>query len=184
LHIPRTAVPAVLAEFARAVRPGGGLYLSVVESDGEGFQAASKYGSNRRRRFTLHREPDLTAMLAEGGFAVRHVRRRRDQGEWLSIYARRIGEALACHQVRPQRSRKATCGHSDPRARRHLRALPAQPRSWRRQPHAALPLAKASAIAQADTLHVIRSYRATYQDWMKRFGYLVGYPRLFGEILA
>ena len=35
LHIPRTAVPAVLAEFARAIRPGGGLYLSVAKGDGE-----------------------------------------------------------------------------------------------------------------------------------------------------
>jgi SAM-dependent methyltransferase len=95
LHIPSTAVPAVLAEFARAVRPGGGLYLSVVEGDGEGFQVASKYGSNRRRWFTLHREPDLTAMLAGAGFAVHHVRRSRDQEVWLSIHARRIGQAPA-----------------------------------------------------------------------------------------
>lgn len=93
LHIPRPAVPAVLAEFARAVRPGGGLYLSVAEGDGEGFQVASKYGSNRRRWFTLHREQGLTAMLAGAGFAVRQVRRNRNQGVWLSIHARRIGEA-------------------------------------------------------------------------------------------
>jgi SAM-dependent methyltransferase len=97
LHIPRAAVPGVLAEFARAVRPGGGLYVSVVEGDGEGFQVASKYGSNRRRWFTSHREPDLTAMLAGAGFAVHHVRRSRDQRAWLSIHARRIGQAATCH---------------------------------------------------------------------------------------
>jgi SAM-dependent methyltransferase len=49
LHIPRTAVPAVLAEFARAVRPDGELYLSVAEGDGERFEVASRYGSDRRR---------------------------------------------------------------------------------------------------------------------------------------
>ena len=97
LHIRRTAVPAVLAEFARAVRPGGWLYLSVAEGDGEGFQVASKYGSNHRRWFTLHREPHLTAMLAEAGFAVRQVCRNRDQRDWLSIHAQRISGAATCH---------------------------------------------------------------------------------------
>jgi SAM-dependent methyltransferase len=97
LHIPSTSVPEVLAEFARAVRPGGGLYLSVVEGDGEGLQVASRYGSDRRRWFTLHREPDLTAMLAGAGFAVHHVRRSRDRGTWLSVHARRNGQAATCH---------------------------------------------------------------------------------------
>jgi len=91
LHIPRMAVPAALAEFARAIRPGGGLYLSVVEGDGEGFQAASNYGSNRRRWFTLHREPNLTAMLARAGFAVHEVRRNSDRRVWLAIHAQRNG---------------------------------------------------------------------------------------------
>ena len=57
LHIPRTTVPAVLAEFARAARPGGELFLAVAEGDGEGFEVASNYGSDRRRWFTLHRDP-------------------------------------------------------------------------------------------------------------------------------
>ena len=99
LHIPRAAVPEVLAEFARALRPGGELYLSVAEGDGEGFEAASKYGSNRRRWFTLHREPDLTALLAGAGFAVHLMRRSRDQGAWLSIHARRISEGGAAGTV-------------------------------------------------------------------------------------
>lgn len=92
LHIPRAAVPAVLAEFARAVRPGGELYVSVTEGDSEGFEAASKYGSKRRRWFTMHREPDLTALLAGAGFAVHLMRRDRAQQAWLSIHARRISE--------------------------------------------------------------------------------------------
>lgn len=89
LHVPRSAVPAVLAEFGRAVRRGGGLYLSVVEGDGQGFQVASKYGSDRRRWFTLHREPNLTEMLAEAGFAVHQVCRNQGHGGWLSIHAQR-----------------------------------------------------------------------------------------------
>src|SRR5262245_15711095 len=49
LHIPRAEVPAVLTEFARVMRVGGRLYLSVAEGDGEGFEVASNYGSERRR---------------------------------------------------------------------------------------------------------------------------------------
>ncbi len=95
LHIPRLAVPAVLSEFARAVRPGGELYLSVAEGDGEGFEVASRYASDRRRWFTLHREPNIRALLAMAGFAVHHTRRNRDQRDWLSVHARRIRESNA-----------------------------------------------------------------------------------------
>src|SRR5260370_30817187 len=91
LHIPREAVPSVLAEFARVVHAGGGLYLSVAEGDGEGFEVAAQYGSDRRRWFTLHREPDLTALLAAAGFAVHTVRRQRTHRDWLAVLARQRG---------------------------------------------------------------------------------------------
>jgi SAM-dependent methyltransferase len=97
LHIPRTVVPAVLAEFARAARPGGELFLGVVEGDGEGFEVASNYGSNHRRWFTKHREPDLTALLASAGFAVHQIRRNHGRDGWLSIHARRISEPATYH---------------------------------------------------------------------------------------
>jgi SAM-dependent methyltransferase len=97
LHIPRAAVPAVLAEFGRTVRPGGALYLGVEEGDGEGFQAASKYGSDRRRWFTQHREPDLTALLGGAGFAVHLMSRNHDRRDWLCIHARRISEGATCN---------------------------------------------------------------------------------------
>jgi len=70
LHLPRAAVPGVLDEFARALRPGGELYLSIAEGDGEGFEVASNYGSQRLRWFTYHREPELTTLLADAGFTV------------------------------------------------------------------------------------------------------------------
>jgi len=97
LHIPRTAVPAVLAEFARAARPGGELFLAVAEGDGEGFEVASNYGSDRRRWFTLHREPDLAALLAKAGFTMhRTLRSQARRREWLSIHARRGGGPSTC----------------------------------------------------------------------------------------
>lgn len=97
LHIPRTVVPTVLAEFASVTRPGGELFLAVVEGDGEGFQAASKYGSDGRRWFTLHREPDLTALLADAGFAVHQMRRTHGRRIWLCLHARRACEPVARH---------------------------------------------------------------------------------------
>lgn len=87
LHLPRDVVPGALAEFARTVRGGGGLSMSVAEGDGEGFEVASNYGSERRRWFTLHREPDLTALLAAIGFSVCQIRRHRAYRDWLSVRA-------------------------------------------------------------------------------------------------
>jgi SAM-dependent methyltransferase len=92
LHIPRTVVPAVLAEFASVTRPGGELSLAVVEGDGEGFEVASKYGSDGRRWFTMHREPELAALLTGAGFAIRQVRRTPGGRVWLHIHARRAGQ--------------------------------------------------------------------------------------------
>jgi SAM-dependent methyltransferase len=96
LHIPRPVVPAVLAEFASAARPDGALFLGVAEGDGEGFEVASNYGSERRRWFTKHRAADLTAMLAAAGFAVHRIRRDHGLTGWLSIHAQKVGEAAAC----------------------------------------------------------------------------------------
>ena len=93
LHIPREAVPMVLAEFARTVRPGGPLSLHVAEGDGEGFEAASGYESDRRRWFTLHREPDLIALLAAAGFTVDRVSRSRSHRDWLDLRAHRLSGA-------------------------------------------------------------------------------------------
>ncbi|GAB3421992.1 class I SAM-dependent methyltransferase [Flindersiella endophytica] len=90
LHIPRSEVPAVLGEFGRVVRPGGRLYLSVAEGDGEGFEVASNYGSSERRWFTNHREPELTRQLAGVGFVVEQVSRASSYRDWLSLHARRV----------------------------------------------------------------------------------------------
>jgi SAM-dependent methyltransferase len=89
LHIPHRLVPLVLTEFARTVRPGGELCLYVLEGEGEGFEAASKYGSQRRRWFTLHREPGLVSLLTASGLAVNLVSRSSGLGvhDWLFLHA-------------------------------------------------------------------------------------------------
>lgn len=90
LHIPRADVPGVLAEFARAVRTDGRLHLTVADGDGEAWEVACNYGSGRRRWFTYHREPDLSARLAAVGFVVEGVRHTSSFRDCLTIDARRV----------------------------------------------------------------------------------------------
>jgi SAM-dependent methyltransferase len=89
LHLPRALVPGVLADFGRAVRRGGALCLSVAEGDGEGFEVASNYGSDRRRWFTFHRAPELISLVTAAGFTVQQTSRHRSHRDWLSLDAAR-----------------------------------------------------------------------------------------------
>lgn len=89
LHIPRTDVPAVLGEFARVIRSGGELCLSVAEGDGEGWEVAWHYASSSSRWFTYHRETELSALLAHVGFSVHRTQRNHTHRDWLSINASR-----------------------------------------------------------------------------------------------
>jgi len=89
LHLPRSVVPEVLKDFGRVVRRGGALSLSVAEGDGEGFEVAANYGSDRRRWFTFHRAPELTSLLAAAGFVVLQASRHRSHRDWLSLDATR-----------------------------------------------------------------------------------------------
>jgi SAM-dependent methyltransferase len=89
VHLPREAVPQAVAEFARILRSGGSLSMSIAEGDGEGFEVATPYGSDRRRWFTRYREPDLSALLTAAGFCLRNIRRHHGYRDWLSVHATR-----------------------------------------------------------------------------------------------
>jgi len=94
VHLPREALPQALAEFARIVRRGGSLVMSIAEGDGAGFEVATPYGSDRRRWFTRYREPELTAVLAAAGFSTRNIRGHHAYRDWLSVHA-------TCERHRP-----------------------------------------------------------------------------------
>jgi SAM-dependent methyltransferase len=89
LHIPRAEVVTVLHGFAAAIADGGRLYLAVAEGDGEGWEVAVNYNSDRRRWFTYHREPEMRALLATAGFEVDRVVRTSAYRDWMSIQASR-----------------------------------------------------------------------------------------------
>lgn len=88
LHIPRSEVPDVLAEFSRVLRPGGLLSLSVAEGDGEGWEAVS-YARTHRRWYVFHRIEPLTEQLATAGFNVVSYSRRSTHRNWLHLNAKR-----------------------------------------------------------------------------------------------
>jgi ubiquinone/menaquinone biosynthesis C-methylase UbiE len=87
MHLPREAAPTAFAEFARVIRSGGSLVMSIAAGDGEGFETATLYGSDQRRWFTRYGEPEFTALLAAAGFSIRNIRRHRTYRDWLSVHA-------------------------------------------------------------------------------------------------
>jgi SAM-dependent methyltransferase len=102
LHLPRTVVPAVLAEFARATRPGGELFLAVADGDGEGFEVASNYGSDRRRWFTMAPRARSHGAAREGRICCPSDVPQPGAAESLAIHrrsaSRRTSDVqLACH---------------------------------------------------------------------------------------
>jgi SAM-dependent methyltransferase len=90
LHIPRSDVSGVLAEFARATRTGGVLHLGVSEGDGEGWES-TPHGTGNPRWFVNHRLEPLLAMLAEAGWHVADVSRLRHVRDWLYLLATTSG---------------------------------------------------------------------------------------------
>jgi len=88
LHVPHQHVPAVLAEFARVIRPDGALHLVVAEGDGERWEIGA-YGTQERRWFAYHRRESLSALLDEAGFTVVAVTQRTHGRDWLGVRARK-----------------------------------------------------------------------------------------------
>jgi ubiquinone/menaquinone biosynthesis C-methylase UbiE len=88
LHIPSRYAGSVLAGFARVLRPGGYLHLTVAAGESEGWEVAENYESVQRRWFTYYTRPGITSLLAAAGFAVGSVREHESSRAWLTINAR------------------------------------------------------------------------------------------------
>lgn len=69
LHLPETAVDATLADFRRALRPGGVLYLSVKRGHGSRWVRGA-YGHDRRRFFRFWTPTELDLRITAAGFVI------------------------------------------------------------------------------------------------------------------
>jgi SAM-dependent methyltransferase len=83
LHVAREDLETVLRRLAAATRPGGLLYATLKEGDGEGWSMHGRVAAPRF--FTYWREPELRNVLLRAGWTVRDVERSRDarDTEWL-----------------------------------------------------------------------------------------------------
>ena len=68
LHLPRGDFPLVLAEFARILKPGGYVSLSLKEGEGENWD--TRYGDRDVRWFTFWNAADVDCHLRANGFRV------------------------------------------------------------------------------------------------------------------
>ena len=87
LHVARADLTVVLARLHAATRPGGVLYCSVKEGDGEGW---STHGYVAEARwFVYWRDPDLRGAMTAAGWTVHAVDRTTGRhGEpWLDVLA-------------------------------------------------------------------------------------------------
>jgi len=88
LHLSREDLPVVLERLHAVIVPGGTLFASLKEGDGDAW---STHGHvDAPRHFTFWREEPLRAVLAGAGWrvaTVRHTRGSRD--DWLDVYAER-----------------------------------------------------------------------------------------------
>lgn len=90
LHLPKADVPHALAEVHRALAPEGTLFLSVQEGMGEGWERSTRYGKPVERFFARYRAEEMTALLVDGGFAIRdHTAESEGSRHWLNFLATR-----------------------------------------------------------------------------------------------
>jgi SAM-dependent methyltransferase len=93
MHVARADVPTLFARLAAATRPGGVLYLSTQE--GEGDQWLARGHVSGPRHFTFWQEEPLRAALTDAGWQVDLLRRSETaNGTWLDVFAH-AGEVTA-----------------------------------------------------------------------------------------
>jgi SAM-dependent methyltransferase len=86
LHVPRGLSAQTLAGFARVVKPGGRLHLSVAEGGAEGIEQA-RYGVAGDLWVVQREEAELRHDLDAVGFTVTSVNRSESHRRWITLGA-------------------------------------------------------------------------------------------------
>lgn len=84
-HVQRAQLRVVLRRLREATRPGGVLYLSVKEGDGEAWSTHGRVAAPRW--FVRWREEPLRAVLVDAGWTVEDVRHTTTDEAWLDVVA-------------------------------------------------------------------------------------------------
>lgn len=86
LHIPKSEAKSTLEGFARILKAGGLLFISVKEGDGEGLVETPEY-PGRKRFFAFWKESELENLLNLCGFNIQKTIVKKKKYLWLSFFA-------------------------------------------------------------------------------------------------
>jgi 2-polyprenyl-3-methyl-5-hydroxy-6-metoxy-1,4-benzoquinol methylase len=97
LHLERTEVPAVLAVFNRILKPGGIVFILVLEGEGKKLVRSGMFGK-KRRFFTFFQSKTIRTFVTEAGFTIEEMYTwnqhdrcpARSSQNWISCFARKI----------------------------------------------------------------------------------------------
>lgn len=88
LHIPKKTIGVVLGEIARVLKPGGKMFVSLQEGEGESIETCP-YGS-ADRLFVRYNGQEFISLLERAGFFVnQHDRTSTSKRTWLHFDATR-----------------------------------------------------------------------------------------------
>ncbi len=97
-HLPKKDAPVAVGEFARTLKEGGVLYVSVKEGEGERMLSHAKV-DNKPRFYAFYRMAELEDMLREHGFVILHADTEDVESvTWLNIYACKDGRRGSAEQ--------------------------------------------------------------------------------------
>lgn len=85
LHLPRSAAPGVLTEIHALLKPGGILYLSLKEGQGEIWEQREG-----RRFFTFYQAEEVIQLLEQAGFSLLKTWTEPAKSfNWLNFFSRK-----------------------------------------------------------------------------------------------
>lgn len=88
-HLTKKDSPTALKEFFRVLKPGGIIYISVKEGQGEKVIMQEKY-NNLPRFFAFYSQQELENLLKENSFKILSSTVNDDQGaKWVEVFAKK-----------------------------------------------------------------------------------------------